>query len=130
MCLCVPGRSSRRGSGCGVLVVGGFFAGVAGLLRQSPASQPARALGSADLVPSPDVAGFAELAVGRWLEADAESADRVAALFLEDLGALTSGDSVRPVSIVVEILGMLVLVTYIVPRRLAAMAADDYGDNP
>jgi hypothetical protein len=75
------------------LVAAGFLGGVVGLLRSPPAVPRATAHGPAEPVAGAEVAGFAELAVGAWLEADADSAGRVAGLFLEDPGDLTSGAS-------------------------------------
>jgi hypothetical protein len=43
------------------------------------------------VVASPDVAGFAELAVGAWLEADLGEAEALSGLFLEDPADPTSG---------------------------------------
>jgi len=66
------------------LVVVGFVGGVAGLLRSSQAA-PVRVQDTENqrAIASPDVAGFAEFAVGEWLEVDDETASRVAALFVE-----------------------------------------------
>jgi Conjugative transposon protein TcpC len=73
------------------LVAVGFVGGVAGLLRPAPSPRTASVQRSADEVAGPDVAGFAELAVGQWLEARPEDAERVAALFLQDAVNPASG---------------------------------------
>jgi hypothetical protein len=73
------------------LVGVGFLGGAVGLLRSPRAVPRATAHGPAGAVAGPEVAGFAELAVGAWVEADTDSAERVAGLFLEEPGGLTSG---------------------------------------
>jgi len=82
------------------LVTVGFLGGVVGLLRPSPSVPPATAQDPADAVAGPDVAGFAELAVGAWLEAGAGEAESVSGLFLEDPADLTS--SIVPIRVSVH----------------------------
>jgi Conjugative transposon protein TcpC len=73
------------------LVALGFVGGVVGLLRPSPSLPSATAQDPGDAVAGPDVVGFAELAVGAWLEAGVGEAESVSGLFLEDPADLTSG---------------------------------------
>jgi hypothetical protein len=73
------------------LVAVGFLGGVVGLLRAAPPLVPATPQNTVDAVAGPDVVGFAELAVGAWLEVDPGDAESVSGLFLEDPGNLTSG---------------------------------------
>jgi Conjugative transposon protein TcpC len=79
------------------LVTVGFLGGVVGLLQPSSSVPPATAQDPADAVAGPDVAGFAELAVGAWLEAGAGEAESVSGLFLEDLADLSS--SIVPIRV-------------------------------
>jgi Conjugative transposon protein TcpC len=80
-----PGTQLAARVGLWSLVVVGFVGGVAGLLRPSQ-SAPLRVQDTENqrTIASPDVAGFAEFAVGKWLEVDDETASRAAALFVEE----------------------------------------------
>ena len=86
-----PVRQLAARIGLWSLVAVGFLGGVVGLLWPSPSLPGATAQDPADAVAGPDVGGFAELAVGAWLEADAAGAESVSGLFLEDPADLTSG---------------------------------------
>jgi hypothetical protein len=86
-----PGAQLVVRIGLWSLVAVGFVGGVAGLLRPSPSPRTTSAQSSADAVAGSDVAGFAELAVGQWLEARLQDAERVAVLFLEDAVDPASG---------------------------------------
>ena len=94
-----PGAQLAARVGLWSLVAVGFLGGVVGLLRPSQAA-PVRVqdTDSQQAEVGPDVAGFAEFAVGEWLEVDADTAGRVDALFLEkprDPGADTTTRQVR-----------------------------------
>jgi hypothetical protein len=79
-----PGAQLAARVGLWSLVVVGFLGGVVGLLRPSQAA-PARVrdTGAQQAEAGRDVAGFAEFAVGEWLEVDDDTAGRVDALFLD-----------------------------------------------
>jgi hypothetical protein len=79
-----PGAQLAVRVGLWSLVAVGFVGGVSGLVRSAPSPRTTSVQGSAGAVAGSDVAGFAELVVGQWLEARPEDAERVAALFLQD----------------------------------------------
>jgi hypothetical protein len=77
-----PGAQLAARAGLWSLVVIGCLGGIAGVLRPAPAA-PVVASESSSTGASAGVAGFAELAVGAWLEATDSTGDRLAALFLD-----------------------------------------------
>jgi hypothetical protein len=86
-----PGAQLAAGVGLWSLVVIGCLGGVAGALRPAPDAPVVAGEGSSTGA-SAGVAGFAEAAVGAWLEATDSTSDRLAALFL-DAPAMRGGST-------------------------------------